>query len=139
MFKNILVPLDLTDKHGPALASALALAKQSHGAVVLFHVVESIPGLTEQDEKDFYSRLERLAHAHLQKSAAAFMTQGVPCQTKVVLGQRARETADHARKIGVDLIVLTAPPFDPDHPISGWGSMSWKIGLLAPCPVLLVK
>lgn len=139
MFKNILVPLDLTDKHRAALASAGELAKQSHGAVVLFHVVECIPGLTEQDEKDFYSRLERVAQAHLQKCAAAFMAQGIPCQLKVVLGQRAPETAAHARKMGADLIILTAPPFDPTNPIGGWGSMSWKISLLAPCPVLLVK
>jgi nucleotide-binding universal stress UspA family protein len=39
----------------------------------------------------------------------------------------------------VDLIVLTAPRFDKNHPAVGWGSLSYKVGMLAPCPVLLVK
>ncbi len=139
MFKNILVPLDLTDKHQGALTSAAELAKHSGGKVTLFHVVETIPGLPEQEEKDFYARLERTARAHLQKFAAQLQAQKIPCGTEVVLGHRAGETAAHARQMGADLIILTAPPFQPEHPIGGWGSMSWKIGLMAPCPVLLVK
>jgi len=139
VFKSILVPLDLTAKHQSALAMAATLAKQSNGAVVLFHVVETIPGLTEQEEKSFYARLEHTAHAHLEKCAASLVAQGVRHNTKVVLGRRAYETAAYARNIGADLIILTAPPFQPEHPIDALGSMSWKIGLAAPCPVLLMK
>src|SRR5579863_7874331 len=106
MFKNILVPLDLTAKQQSALAMAATLAKQGGGEVVLFHVVEAIPGLTEQEEKSFYSRLEHTAHAHLEKCAASLVAQGVRHKTKVVLGRRAYETATHARKIGADLIIL---------------------------------
>ena len=38
-----------------------------------------------------------------------------------------------------DLIILTAPQVDPVNPVAAWGSMSHKIGVLSPCPVLLVK
>ena len=38
-----------------------------------------------------------------------------------------------------DLIVLTSPRPDPENPVALLGSLSHKIGLLAPCPVLLVK
>jgi len=38
-----------------------------------------------------------------------------------------------------DLIVLTSPPFHPEQPLAGLGSMTWRISLLASCPVLLVK
>ncbi len=139
MFKNILVPLDLTDKHQSALAIAAHLAKQSQGHVVLIHVIEAIPGLTEEEEKGFYARLERAAQAHLHKFATSLVAQGIPCDVRVVLGQRAHEAAAQARKMGADLIILTAPPFEPEHPIDNLGSMSWKIGLVAPCSVLLVK
>jgi nucleotide-binding universal stress UspA family protein len=139
MFKKILVPLDLTDKHKEALAITAELAKQSGGAVVLLHVVETIPGLPELEEKDFYNRLERTAQTHLESFAASLLAQGIPCLTQVVLGHRARETAARAKQIAADLIILTTPRFDPEHPIDGWGSMSWKIGLMAPCSVLLVK
>jgi nucleotide-binding universal stress UspA family protein len=139
MFKNILVPLDLTDKHEAALARAAELAKLSSGQVVLLHVVETIAGLNQEEDKAFYARLERAAQSHLQKYAAPLVAQRIRCDLKVVLGHRAHETTAQARTMGADLIILTAPPFKPERPIDGLGSMSWKIGLAAPCPVLLVK
>jgi nucleotide-binding universal stress UspA family protein len=139
VFKTILVPLDLTDKHEAALAVAAQLAQESCGAVTLFHVVEVIPGLSHEEEKGFYGRLEQTAKSHLQKHAATLLAQAVRCHTKVVLGQRALETVAEARKIQADLIILTAPPFAPQNPTAALSSMSWKIGLMAPCSVLLVK
>jgi len=139
MFKNILVPLDLTEKHKAALDNAAELAAQSGGQVVLFHVIEAIPLLTEPEEKDFYARLEGIAKAHLQKFAAPLLAQGIRCETMVVIGRRAPEMAVHARSLSADLIVLTAPTFETEHPFDSLGSLSWKIGLMAPCPVLLVK
>ncbi len=38
-----------------------------------------------------------------------------------------------------DLIILTAPLFDPANPATAWGSMSYKIGMLAQCPVRLLR
>ena len=139
MFKRILVPLDLSDKHERALGIAATLANQDSASVFLFHVVETIPGLTVAEEKDFYSRLERTAQAHLRRSARSLQRRGVGCRTKVSLGHRVRETAQFAKRVKADLIILTAPPFDRSHPVGGLGSMSWKIGMVAPCPVLLVK
>jgi len=124
MFKNILLPLDLTDKHHQAATTAAELARQSGGSVVLVHVVETIPGLPADEEKPFYSRLERSARSHLQKVAAGVQAQGVLCTCEVILGHRAAETVAYAKRIAADLIILTAPPFKPDHPLGGWGSMS---------------
>lgn len=139
MFKRILVPLDMSDKHKRALGMAAELAKQSQGAVFLFHVVESIPGLKEDEEEDFYTRLEAGAVHHLNRYARTLEAQGISCHQQVMLGHRVPNTTNHAKKIKADLIILTAPPFDAKHPVGGLGSMSWKISMLAPCPVLLVK
>jgi len=57
----------------------------------------------------------------------------------VLYGARAREIVRFATDAGSDLIVLTAPRFDPDHVAAGLGSASWRLSILAPCPVLLVK
>ena len=97
------------------------------------------PDLPEQEEKDFYAQLDRAARAHLQKHAASLKAKGVTCATEVVLGHRVSETADYAKRTKADLIVLTAPAYTRENPSGGLGSMSWKIGVVATCPVLLVK
>ena len=40
---------------------------------------------------------------------------------------------------GVDLIALASHAVDPTKAGRGWGTLSYKIGMLAECPVLLVK
>jgi nucleotide-binding universal stress UspA family protein len=138
MFKKILVPLDLTDRHGAALTIAAELAQQSGGEVVLLHVIEVIPGLAMEEERAFYNRLEQTARSHLQRQARPFTDRRIACLGEVVYGNRAREIARHAAEVSADLIVLTAPRIEPEN-IAGLGSMSYKVGLLARCPVLLVK
>ena len=56
----------------------------------------------------------------------------------VVVTERLRLPLWSAEE-AADLIVLTAPRFDPAAPGAGWGSMSYRIGILSQCPVLLVK
>ncbi len=58
---------------------------------------------------------------------------------EIRFGQRVGEIVGYAREAGTDLIVLTTPPFAPENPTAGWGSMSYKVSLFSPCPVLLVK
>ena len=63
MFRKILVPVDLSDRHGQALEIAARLAKASDGEVTLLHVIEMIPGLNLEEERDFYQRLEQAGPA----------------------------------------------------------------------------
>ena len=139
MFNKILVPLDLTDKHQPALAIAAELAQQSGGEVTLLHVIEVIPGLSMDEEKSFYSRLDRAARKHLKRFANALAKRPITCREEILYGNRAREIARYAVETGADLIILTAPRIDPDNPAVSWGSLSYKVGILSQCPVLLVK
>jgi nucleotide-binding universal stress UspA family protein len=139
MFKKILLPLDLTEKHQAAIDIAVELAGQSKAEVTLLHVIEVISGLSLQEEKAFYGRLECSARAHLESFAAVLTGQGIACHKEVLFGNRAPEIARYAADSGARLIILTAPRIDPEHPAAGWGSMSYKVSILAPCPVLLVK
>lgn len=139
MFKKILVPLDLTTKHERVIATAAELAQQSGGEVILLHVVEIMNGLSQQDEPTFYSRLERTARVHLQKYGESLAARQIVWSERILCGHRAQEVARQAQETAADLIITTSPRIDPDNPALGWGSLSWKIGILAPCPVLLIK
>lgn len=57
----------------------------------------------------------------------------------VVFGRRVEETLNFSRARQVDLIVLASHPIDPAEPASSMGTRSDKLGILAPCAVLLVK
>src|SRR5262245_7944227 len=139
MFNNLLVPLDLTDRHQPVLDIAVELAQKNNGQVTLLHVIENIPGLSFDEEKGFFQNLERTAQSHLRKLSKVVTDRGVVCRQKVLYGSRARQVADFAAEMGADLIVLTSPCFDPENPAVSWGSLSYKVGFLSRCPVLLAK
>jgi nucleotide-binding universal stress UspA family protein len=136
MFRTILVPLDLTERHGPALAAAGALARG--GEVVLLHVIEPIPGVPVEDDREFFARLEQKARAHLDRAGAALSAKGANWRSDVRYGARGPAVVEAARDLAADLIVLTAPAAEPGR-TPATGSLSYGIGYFAPCAVLLVK
>ncbi len=139
MFKRLLLPVDLTDKHAGVIATAADLAQQSGGSVTLVHVIELIPGLSREEDRAFYDRLEKTAQAHMDHLGQALTARKIAWQAALRFGHRVQETVRFAQEQHSDLIVLTAPTFDPAHPTVGWGSLSFKISVLSPAPVLLVK
>jgi nucleotide-binding universal stress UspA family protein len=139
MFQKILVPLDMTFNHRRALDTAADLARQSGGEVTLLHVIELIQGVSRDDEKEFYSRLEQAADEHLDKHLRTLTERGIAARKQILFGVRAAELLRHAQAMTADLIILTAPQVQPNNLGAGWGSLSYKIGIFAPCPVLLVK
>jgi nucleotide-binding universal stress UspA family protein len=139
MFRKILLPVDLTARHGRAIEAATDLARLGGGEVTLLHVIEIIPGLAVEEEKPFYQRLEKKARKHVDDLGGRFERAGVRWRPEILFGARAPEVVRYATEMGADLIVLTSPRFDPERPAAGWGSLSHKVGLLSSCPVLLVK
>jgi nucleotide-binding universal stress UspA family protein len=139
MFKQILLPIDLTDRHGPALETAAGLAEQSGGVVVLLHVIEVVAGLLQDEMADFYKQLDKKARHHLRGLGAFLDRRAISWRLEVCCGKRATEVVRFAADSGMDLIGLTAPRLDPNNLGASWGSLSYKIGVLSSCPVLLVK
>lgn len=139
VFKRILLPVDLTDRHEKALAAAIDLVRQSNGDVILLHVIETIAGLRFDDERDFYNRLEKVARKHLEQLGEVLTRNQIRWQTEIHYGNRVTQVLEFAKSDQVDLIMLTSPRLDPEDPATSWGSLSLKIGLLCACPVLLVK
>jgi nucleotide-binding universal stress UspA family protein len=139
MFKKILLPVNLTDKHQWALDVAADLAWQSRGEIVLLHVIEVIHGVSRDEERGFYDRLEKMAREHLKRLGGQLKHSSVRWRWEVLFGNRAAEVVRFAAATEADLIVLTSPRFDPNNPGAAWGSLSYKISFLCQCPVLLVK
>ena len=89
--------------------------------------------------RSFYGELEGRASGHLATLASRFEGSGLEVARTVVCGNPAEEIVRFAADRKVDLIVLASHQVDLSQPGRGWGTLSYKIGVLAPCPVLLVK
>jgi nucleotide-binding universal stress UspA family protein len=139
MFRKILIPTDLTDRHATTLEIVAGLAGAQGAEVTLLHVIELIHDLPREEEKAFYDRLERKAADHLEGLLAGLRRQQVTSRAAILFGERVPQTLSYAEQHGIDLIVLSSHAVDLTHPGGGWGTMSYQIGIAARCPVLLVK
>jgi nucleotide-binding universal stress UspA family protein len=139
VFQKILVPVDLSDTHQRAIEIAATLAGEADGQVILLHVVEVIPGLWIEEEREFYDRIEAAARDHLSRLGRQIEELHAPRREEIIFGNRAEEIVRYATETAVDLIVLSSHRIDLKKPGAGWGTLSYKIGILSQCPVLLVK
>jgi nucleotide-binding universal stress UspA family protein len=139
MFKKILVPMDLTATHERTVGIAAELAKPCHGKVTLLHVIELIEGVALSEDREFYGRLEGKARMHMEPFMSRLEELGISGRALVVYGNRTEAILRTVQDMEADLIVLTSHRIEPGRPGAGWGTLSYKIGILSPCPVLLVK
>ena len=139
MFRKILVPVDFTAKNERALATARGMAELAGGEITLVHVVETLEDELDTDLAGFYRRLEAKAEAKMAPTLASLGEGGFAKRSAIVLGHRARAIADFAEHEKIDLIVLSSHRVDPDKPGHDWMTISYKVAILARCPVLLVK
>ena len=138
MFERIIVPCDLTGRNRIAVEMAAELAASS-GSVRLLHVIEIIPGLGLDEEKDFYEKLEGRARSHLEELGKILEAKSVPFQVALAFGPRAKTIVEEAEKLNADLIVVRSHRVGEATPAEGWGTLSYQVGIFAACPVLLVK
>jgi hypothetical protein len=63
----------------------------------------------------------------------------VPRPEEVIFGSRAHQIVREAMEGAVDHIVLSSHRIDRQNPSAGWVTVNYKVGILSPCAVLLVK
>jgi nucleotide-binding universal stress UspA family protein len=140
VFHKILVPVDLSNRHERALAAALELAGPDEAALVLLHVIELIPGVALEEDPDFYRALESKAEEALRVLAGTLAERRVPLEAVVLFAARAHEAiVRHAVAAGADLIVVASERLAETDAPGEWGTVSYRVGLLSSCPVLLVR
>ena len=141
MYRKILVPIDFTDKNQAALDSAVQIAASGteSSEITLLHVVETIEHIEFDEMSDFYRGLETRATAKLLALQEELQEKGARVRNEVLFGKRGETITRYAEEHGVDLMVLSSHKVDRDHPALGLGTISYRIAIVARCPVLLVK
>jgi len=139
MFKHILVPIDLGDKQGRMLKTARDLAGQSRARVTLLHVIHQVAAIPPGELRGFYQRLVRASRRRLALAAEPFVAKGVPVRSEVCIGEPSWEIVRVAAAKKVDLLVMGSHKVNPGRRSRGWGTTSYKVGLVCQCPILLVK
>jgi nucleotide-binding universal stress UspA family protein len=131
--------VDLSERNRIAVDIAHELAKQSAARIILIHVIETIEYISYGELRDFYGRLERSAREGMKELSEGFAGDGIEAETVIVFGKRHDEIIKYAIENQVDLIVMGSHRVDPDRPAANFGSISYRVAVLAPCAVLLVK
>jgi nucleotide-binding universal stress UspA family protein len=139
MFRQLLVPLDFSDKNEAAIDIAIETARRDGAEVTLLHVIETIDHMDFDEMSDFYRKLETRAAAKLAVLTDRFTGAGVRARYEIVFGKRAESILRQAAGGKTDLIVLSSHRVDRDHPALGLGTISYQVAIVARCPVLLVK
>jgi nucleotide-binding universal stress UspA family protein len=139
MFTHLLVPIDLSARHGQALRIALELARHHGARVTLLHVIQRLADTEPGELRDFYRRLAGTSQRRLERAARRFVRAGLAVRTEVRIGEPAVDIVRMARSRKADLIVMTSHAVEPRRPGGGWGTVSYKVGALCRCPILLVK
>ncbi len=139
MFKNILVPSDLTERNQKAMDIAVEMALENRAAVTLLHVIETLEEADSEDFQKFYRQLGDRAGRKIDKLIAAYGREGLSMEKHILYGRRVYEILNFAVAQGVDLIIMSSHKLDPENVTEGWGTISFKVGVLSHCPVMLVK
>ena len=139
MFTQILVPVDLSDRNEQAVRVAVEMAQSSYGQVQLLHIIKLIAGGSYEDFEDFYQKLENEAQAKMENLIKPFRQSEVDVSSHILIGHRVEEIINFAAENNIDLIVMNSHKIDLQNPDEGWGTISHKVGILAQCPILLVK
>src|SRR5262245_366077 len=139
VFKRILVPIDLSGRTTRTIDVALELARATHALVTLCHVIQSVRDVPSAELRKFYRRLEATSARTLARVAKRFTACEVPVDTVVCIGEPAREIVRLAAGRRTDLIVMGSHKVRAGRWSTGWGTISYKVGIFCRCPVLLVK
>ena len=139
MFQRILVPTDLTERADKALDVALTFGAPDRSRVTLLHVIETFRGLEFEEMKAVYKKFEKTAQEKMTTARARLSNTGTEVVQEIVYGDRAEEIVKFASAHKIDLIVLASHRVNHAAVGRDWGTISYKVGLLAQCPVLLVK
>jgi nucleotide-binding universal stress UspA family protein len=107
--------------------------------VTLLHVIERIDAGDPEAFQTLYRRLENNAKKGMKSLMGELEKRGVPARAEIRFGNRVSEILRFAEESRADLIVMISHKLRMRVPGENWGTISYKVGILSRCPVLLVK
>lgn len=138
MFRRILVPLDLGRGNDETVRIAATLARERSARLTLLHIIARLERIPQAELQEFYDRLERAAHRKLGRHARS-VGGDVDVEVVVRVGEPATDILRQAQTKRTDLIVLRSHQVEAARGPKGLGTTSYRIAIMARCPVLLVK
>lgn len=143
MFKQILVPIDLSDLEltKPALATAVSMAQQSGGTVRLINVLPLTPVmLAEYVPPDFEAQQRQAAEDALTIITKEMGLEPARVSSTVRQGGIHQEILEEAAAVKADLIVMSSHrPHKPGLRTYFLGSNAGHVVRYAKCSVLVVR
>ncbi len=139
MFQRILVPVDFTPRSLRAARAAAKVAATTRADTTLLHVIERIDDGESGAFESFYRKLESAAREKMKALLAPFARKDLPVRAEILYGKPVAEILRFAQANRIDLIVMSSHKLPLRHTGESWGTVSYKIGILSRCPVLLVK
>ena len=143
MYKQILVPIDLTDPEfaKPAIAVAVSMAQQSDGTIRLINVLPLTPVmLAEYVPPDFETQQRKAADDALAVIAKESGLSPARVTSTVRQGGIHQEILEEAGAIKADLIVMTSHrTHKPGFRTYFLGSNAGHVVRYAKCSVLVVR
>ncbi|SPF47879.1 UspA domain protein [Syntrophobacter sp. SbD1] len=139
MFKNILVPSDLTDRSHKAMEIAAEMAHENQALLTVLHVIETVEEGSSDEFQAFYRQLGESAGIKMDALIAGHDLKGLVVSKQILYGKRVYEILNFALAHTVDLIIMSSHKLDPEKAAESWGTISFKVGVLSHCPVMLVK
>jgi nucleotide-binding universal stress UspA family protein len=140
MFRTIVVPVDLAEVEvsRPAIASAVAMAKQSGGRVVLVNVVPIMPVMMlDTVPVSYEAEVAEKAQASLAEVAASLDLPRDRVSAFVKIGGVYHEVLDVATQEGADLVLVGS--HRPAMATYLLGSNATAIVRHAKCSVLVLR
>ena len=138
MYKNILVPVDLTDKNAAAVEEAIRLAAGKGTTITLLHVIETLD-LPFEEIEDFYKQLATKARRKLRQLGKRASGRGPELRYETTYGRRVRAILDHVIDHNIDLVVITSHQIEPGDPPTSWMTISHQVTLFANCSVMVLR
>jgi nucleotide-binding universal stress UspA family protein len=110
MYKSILVPVDLGDKHSwrKAIPTAVTLCETFDAALVVMTVNPAIdiPVVGQLLPQDFETRVKRHSAQQLKAFVSVQVPPGIEVQRIIATGKVYQEIIHAAVEIGADLIIM---------------------------------
>jgi len=139
MFSHILVPVDFSNKNKKALNIAMRMASCSGASLTLLHVIQTVADVDFSELETFYRKMEKRAVRALDRLAASHQEPLVHIHKEIIFGDRVKEILKYVSARKVDVVIMNSHRIDPKNLTQGWGTISYKVVLLCPSPVMLVK
>jgi len=138
VFRRILVPVDFTPRSLRAVRAAAKVAATTRATTTLLHVIERIDDGESGAFESFYRKLESAAREKMKALLAPF-GELLSVRAEILYGKPVGEILRFAQANRIDLIVMSSHKLPLRHSGESWGTVSYKVGILSRCPVLLVK